>query len=348
MSWIKRNLALVISGVIAIGLLGLGGWYLYSAMDKNSSIDNEINQTKSEIERLLNMDPSPVKSNLDNAQVELKRLTAFIGEAKKLFPPTPPPAEPLNNESFKSLLATTVNDLNRQAASVGIRVPTNEALGGAYYYTFESQRLPVTFPPESLRPLSERLHEVQMLMSVLIKSRINRLVGIRRAYVPGEGTPQGPQGTADYLNIPPRTNAETSMVLWPYEVTFEAFSPELGKVMEELEHASYAVIVKYPVIETAEEMRSSRLRDQQLGGGNPPPDRRFPGRPNAPAAPAAAAAAPAALTPVINERLMRVTLRIDVIKPEPVQPGSGGPGPGGGRGGPRGGRGGGPGPGGQQ
>jgi hypothetical protein len=306
MSWIKRNLALVISGVIALGLLGFGGWYLWSAVEKNNSIDNEINQTKAEIERLLNMDPSPNQSNLVNAKRELDRLSAFITEAKKQFPPTPAPAEPLNNESFKSLLETTVNDLHKQAASVGIKVPTHP--DGPYYFTFESERLPVTFPPESLRPLSERLHEVQTMMSILIKSRINKLNYIRRAVVPGERVQSAIQGgVSDYLSIPPRTNAETSMVLWPYEVDFDCFTSELGTVLEELERTRYAVIVKAPVVVPAEEIRM-----------------RAPRPTNAP---------PATLTTVINERLLRVTLRLEVIKPEPIQPGGGGPGRRGGPGG---------------
>ncbi len=310
MSWIKRNLALVISGAIALGLLGLGGWYLWSAMDKNSSVDNEINQTKAEIDRLLNMEPSPDQSNLVNAKRELDRLTAFIAEARKQFPPTPAPAEPLSNESFKSLLETTVNDLHKQATRVGTLVPTNAS--GPYYFTFESQRLPVTFAPESLRPLSERLHEIQAMMSILIKARINQLNYMKRAAVPGERIQQGPQGNvSDYLNASPHTNAETGMVLWPYEVNFECFSPELGMVLEELEREHYAFVVKAPEIVTAEEIRARPQRQPP-----PPPAGRFP--PRAPGAPAAPAA-PAALTPVINERLLRVLLRIDVIKPEPPQ-----------------------------
>jgi len=94
MAWIKRNLALVISGAIALALLGFGGWYLWSAIQKNNQSDGEINQTKSEIERLLNMDPSPNTSNLANAKRELDRLTTFTAAAKRHFPVTPPRPRP--------------------------------------------------------------------------------------------------------------------------------------------------------------------------------------------------------------------------------------------------------------
>jgi hypothetical protein len=316
MAWIKRNLALVISGVIAIGLLGVGGWYLWSAVDKNNSVDNEIGQTKQEIERLLNMEPSPNKTNLDQAQRETARLQAFIAEAKKLFPPSPP-AGPLNNESFKSLLETTVNDLHKQAVSVSIKLP--ESAGGPYYFTFENQRLPVVFPPESLHPLSERLSEVQFIMSVLIKARINRLNYIRRAVVPGERPQQGPQGSmAEYVSIPARTNAETGMVLWPYELEFECFTSEIAAVLEAFERAQSAFVVKAPQVTLADESRIGEWRVRVPGNqpGNPPVRPGVP-RPAAPPAPA--------LEAVINERLLRVILRLDVIKPEPIAP-PGGPG----------------------
>ena len=147
MAWIKRNLVLVISGVIALGLLAYGGWLFFSAVQKNKEIDNEIEQTKRDIEGFLQKTPTPNAANLKLAQEELERLNKFIADSKKLFPSPPPPSGPLNALSFKSLLETTINDLYRDARSVGILLPTN------YYFSFEAQRLPVTFPTESLLPL---------------------------------------------------------------------------------------------------------------------------------------------------------------------------------------------------
>src|ERR1041385_2651311 len=117
MGWIKRNLALFISGLIAVGLLGFGGYYLWSAMQKNDQIDQQIGQAKSEIERLLNKPITPSQTNLDIAKRERTRLGGFTTRARKFFPPTPPPAEPLNALSFKSLLENTVNDLKLSALS---------------------------------------------------------------------------------------------------------------------------------------------------------------------------------------------------------------------------------------
>jgi hypothetical protein len=316
----------VISGVVALGLLGFGGWYLYSAIEKNNQIDGEINQIKAEIERLLNMDPTPNQQNLTLAKQEAAKLTAFITEARKQFPPAPPAAEPLNDLSFRSLLENTVNDLHKQAKSVGIQA---EDTNRYYYFTFEAQREAMRFSPESLRPLSERLSEVRQIAEILFKARVNRLAWMKRAMVPGE-RPQQPGGnvaaggnlTADYFaNVSARTNAEAGMVLWPYEVVFDCFSPELGVVLEAFERTPGFIVKSVATAVSPEALAAAGPRRPDPPGAQPrnPGLRPVPGaRPNAPAP-------VAALTTVINERPLRVTLRIEVIKPEPPQPGTGGP-----------------------
>ena len=286
MSWIKRNLSLVISGGIALGLLGVGAWYLWSAIQNNNTVDHDINQTKSDIELLLNKDPAPNASNLNTLKREFERLTAFNAQAKTLFPPTPVPPGPLNNQSFKSLLQTTIDALNKQASSVGITVESN------YYFTFESQRLPVNFAPESLHPLSERLHEVQLIASILFKSRVNRLEGMRRAMVAGEQPASNAGG--DYLTTQPRGNAETGMIMWPYEVTFQCFTSEVAAVLEALQRAQYGFVVKAPSSEPVGDLAARRPTN-----------------------------APPGLATVVNEKLLRVKLRIEVIKPEAGRAGPG-------------------------
>ncbi len=282
MAAIKRNLVLVLSAVIALALMGFGGYYLYAANEKNSLIDNEINQAKAEIDRLLNLDPTPNQSNLNNARREFERLNAFISEAKKQFPPTGLPPAALNNQSFKSLLQTTIDDLHKQASRVGIKVSPD------YYFTFDNQRLAMVFAPESLRPLAERLHEVRSVALVLFKSRINRLVSMRRAAVNGERSGNAPLVGSDYLNSQPKNHPDTSMVGWPYEVTFDCFTAELGQVLEGLQRADFGIVVKSVATEPVLE-----------------PGQGGPRRTNAPAT---------TLT-VINERLLRATLRLEVIKP---------------------------------
>jgi hypothetical protein len=285
MAWIKRNLVLVISGVIALGFLAYGGWFFYSAVQRNKDIDTEIEQTKRDIESFLSKPVTPNATNLVLVKKEMDRLNQFIAESKKLFPATPAPTEPLNALSFKSLLETTINDLYRDSRSVGILLPTN------YYFSFEAQRLPVTFPAETLLPLRERLYEVQMLSKMLIDARVNRLEAIRRAPVPGERPVGASVGDNDYVKYNSRVNAETGMSLWPYELVFQCFSSELATVIDSLQKAKYGFVIQgfnsEPVVIPASAVKNT----------NAPPR--------------------GAMETVLNERLLRVTLQLEVIKPGP-------------------------------
>lgn len=361
MAWIKRNLILVISGVVALVLLGLGGFYLYSAIQKNQQIDTDIGSTKEEIKRLFEKPVTPTAENLKLAKQEAVKLNSFVADAKKLFPSTPAPTEPLTSPSFKSLLANTISDLHRQASTVPTRLETNPT--GPYYFTFEAQRLALNLPPESLRPLYERLNEVQFISQALFKSRVNRLVSLKRAAVIGErpsGGGMAAGGGNDYLTASVRIDQDTGMALWPYEVVFDCFTPELAAVIEGLQGGKYGVLIKTPEVRPADELPTAPGVRPGTGQnpipGQPPQRGRLPGG-NAPGArgPAAPAVAPGPGAPqlltIINERLIRVTLNFDIIKADSGG-GAGGPGgfPGGGRrgggggpGGPRGGPGGGPG-----
>ena len=318
MAWIKRNLWLVISGVIALGLLGLGGFYLYTAIEKNAAVDGEINQTKTDIDRLLNAEITPNAQNLKEAKEQSARLAAFIAEAQKLFPPTPP-SGPLDPLSFKTLLRTTVSDLQKQAANAGITLASTN-----YLFTFDAQWAATTFAQESLRPLSERLHEVQFISDVLFKARINRLVSMRRATVLGERLQSGGAGAlsaADiYINAAARNNPDTGMMLWPYEVTFVCFTPELAAVLEGLQTAQYGFVVKSPVIEPVLEAAGPAggpVRPKPGGDPLRPPGPRV--RPPGVAPAAAAPGVPAGLVNMVNEKQLRVTLHIEVIKSLPLR-----------------------------
>jgi len=320
MAWIKRNLVVVISGVICLALLGFGGWYLWQAMQKNDAVDNEIGSNKAELDRLMNEDPFPSSSNINNARQELEKVNAFMGNARKLFPPPPAPATPLNDQTFKSLLRTTIDELNKQATAANVKLSESN-----YAFSFKSELQPVSFPPESLLPLSQRLHEIRSVCSLLIEAKIARLDSIRRAHVTAEAATE----PKDYVTELPRLSTETGMMLWPYEVVFDSFSPELAAALEGFARNPAAIVVRSVVVEPAEVVR-------QPGGpgprgpapppvaGQPQPPvqpgqgrRRYP-RANVPpnAAPGAPrTAAPAGLVTLLEEHLLRVTLKLDVIEP---------------------------------
>ncbi len=301
MAWFKRHLVVVISAAVAIGLIGFGGWYLMRAMDKNKGVDNEIGGLKAELDRLIGAPYYPSPSNIAVAQREIKRVADFTAEAQKFFPPSLLPTTPLNNQSFASLLHNTVAELVKEASAAGIRVETN------YHFSFASQWPSASFPPGSLQPLSERLAEVKQLSSLLFKGKVNRLESIRRARVTDEIP--GANSAGDYLPEAPHFNADAGMVMWPYEIVFHSFSPELAAVIEGISRMPEAYVVRSVVVEPAEPLPTRQQPGAAPVPGNAPPGRggRGGSRP--------AAAAPSGLETILRERLLRVVLKVEVIKP---------------------------------
>ena len=89
------------------------------------------------------------------------------------------------------------------------------------------------------------------------------------------------------------------MALWPYEITIHCFTAELGAALEAIERAPHGFLVKSITSDIAPEANvPARVPEQPA----------IPGRPTN---------ALPALRTVINEKLLRVTLRLEVVKPEP-------------------------------
>lgn len=308
MAWIKRNLIVVISGAVALLLIGGGVWYLLQAMDKNKAMDDEIGGLRSELNTLVSKPVSPNQQNISAAQAEVKRVNEFIVQAKAFFPSSPAPEGQLNNQTFAALLHNTVADLHKEATAAGILVASN------YHFSFETQWPAVSFPPASLHPLSERLSEVKQLASLLFKAKVNSLISIQRARVTDEVP--GATAAGDYLPEAPHLSESVGTVMWPYQLTFQTFTPELATVLEQISRMPEAYVVRSVVVEPAEALPAQRPPPGAPPGTPPgaPPVR--PGRnalrpPGTPAAPATSGG----LETILNERLLRVVMRIEVIKP---------------------------------
>ena len=69
MSWIKRNLFFAIGSLVALILMGLAGWFLYSKWSQNNEVLGTLNSDYEELKRLN---------------------SANLCLAERRFPPTPP------------------------------------------------------------------------------------------------------------------------------------------------------------------------------------------------------------------------------------------------------------------
>ncbi|HMP84456.1 MAG TPA: Amuc_1100 family pilus-like protein, partial [Verrucomicrobiota bacterium] len=219
------------------------------------------------------------------------------------------------------------------AAAAGVILPPG------YSYSFEAQRKLVRFAPGSLGPLSIQLGEVRAICDILNNAKINSLDSIRRERVSTDDL-NGP--VTDYLDTPGQTNELA--VLTPYEVSFRCFSPELSEVIAGFANSPHSIVVKTVNVEPAPS--EIGVGAEATGGPiqyiPPPPGPvtgpgavgvprmrgeddfyRVPAMVRPPptyATPSTAATArPGGLQPFINEKQLRVTLLLEVVKLLPKQ-----------------------------
>src|SRR4051812_28889440 len=110
MAWIKRNLFFVVGGSIALLLMGLAGFYLFSNLRKDSAVTEELNQQISELHRIYDAPVHPGTETVDNigtAKQQQKQVNEFLGEARKLFVPVPT-YQKTDDQGFNNLLLNTI------------------------------------------------------------------------------------------------------------------------------------------------------------------------------------------------------------------------------------------------
>ncbi len=333
MAWIKRNLFFVIGCLVAVGLMGWAGWYLYSKMSLNSTMREQLTAQWAELDALNKLDPNPGDpkkvDNIKLAEEQQRELRDYISQAAKYFEKIPPiPEMPkVTSEDFAKQLRITIDQLSREATNASVSLPPK------YNFTFEAQKSLMTFAAGSLEPLAAKLGDIKVICDILFRARINSLEGMRRGRVSNDDS-QANVSVTDYLERKPETN--DLAILTPYEVTFRSFSSELGAVLAGLANSPHCLIVRTINVEPAPAAAESTDVLQPMaypmyqstlpgGGKDAGAERRlFEMRYGLrrPAPPPVAAPPPTSATPagrgglptVLNEGLLKVTLMIEIVK----------------------------------
>ena len=327
MDWIKKNLGLVISSAVALLLLVVAGYFLYSKYSLSQQQSAQLEEQENKLNGLINQRPNPGNKKVDNiaaAREQTERLTEFARRAQALFVNVPYPTN-LDSGSFKLLLDNTVDELQREARASGTKIPDN------YAFTFSAQKPLVSIKPSTIRPLSRTLMEVKTIVGILFDAKVLELDRIRRISVPDEdaGTAMLAMGggPSDYWTRKPTTNSLAVVV--PYEFTFRGFSGELQAVLEGLASSPHSLLVKNLVVDTGDtntvdmfdagggtgdgEMQMPRMSPQMMmmmrygmrpgmRYMQPPPTE---GDPNQ---------APVDTSKIVSEKPFRVTAWVDVVR----------------------------------
>jgi len=246
MDWIKRNLFFVIGAVVALGLLGGAGYYTYTRYEAYTASKEKLNGSYTELKRLHGQSPSPGNEKVDNtknAKEQDAEVRKLLAKAGIFFQPVPPVVNLTSNATTGTLIVTgedyaaglrqVIDQLQKEAAAGSVLLPPK------YAFSFEAQRSLIKFAAGSLEPLSAQLAEIRVLASILNRSKVNSIDSIRRERVSADDN-SGP--VTDYLD---RTSITNDLaVLTPYELTFRCFSPELAAVLTAFASSPYSLVVK--------------------------------------------------------------------------------------------------------
>jgi hypothetical protein len=316
MGWIKRNLFFVAGGILALGMLGGAGFFIYTGWALNTGKSAKLNELYGKLQEIAQQQPAPGNKKINNTQIakdQDKQELDWISAAGKYFQGIPaiPAGVPVTSAAYAEALRQTIDGLKHQAESAGVTLPPK------YDFSFAVQLSRVEFAAGSLEPLAVQLGEVKAISEILFAARVNALDGIQRIRV-SEDDAAGLQ--ADYVNETPITN--DLAVFTPYVITFRGFTPELARVVSGFANSPNPFIVKSITVQpatgtgTTAEV-SGEAASNPYGPGGAMLDRRYRGYMRPPTvAPEQQSPAPGrgGLQTVLKEQLLHVTLEVEIVK----------------------------------
>lgn len=318
MLWIKRNLFLAVGGLVAVLLLGGGVFFVLSGIQKNNEMTTKVEELKGALTSFYSSpEPFPSSNNIETAKKQTELLREAAAKSKKYF--TPVPSERVTGLAFRTYRDGTLAELRNML--VAATSPQSAAALKTYAFSFQAQKDKAEFGAGTFPLIPEQMAEVKAICSILFGVRFQRLVNLRRARVSEDDIRLG--GT-DYHAVAIETNLAAQVVSNPYEITINCYTPELAQIMTAFSASPFGMTLKAIQVDPAE---ASTVAPTPGAIPQPPPNRpqmRPPGRPppgQPPANPrppmAAAGKKQGTDRPVVmlDERPLRVTMLLYVIRP---------------------------------
>jgi hypothetical protein len=300
MSWAKRNIYFLVSGIVAVGLLLAAGWYCYSSWQSNSANWDQLNEAYSKLRQLATKSPGPgndTVNNIEAAKEQTKQVKERVAEMQKFFAPIRgiPDTNHFEDRVLASAVRGTVAQLRASAQSHNVALP---ATTPEFAFSFSLQVGKITYEPNSGSMLSKQLAEVKVICDTLFNCRIGMLESVQRERTSDDAASQGTTAP-DYVDSISLTN--NGVVITPYQVTFQCFTPELGSVLSSFANQSHTVVVKTVNIQPVDATYGGVGGEMGMQGG---------GLPVAPGG--------RGLPPAIDEKKLRVTMLLDFVKKVPA------------------------------
>jgi hypothetical protein len=179
------------------------------------------------------------------------------------------------------------------------------------------------FPAEAFPALPQQLAEIRAICNIIFDAKINRLVAVRRSRLYSEE----PVSQVDHHEMNPQVNQTVGIGSNPYEVTVHAFTPELAAALESFYKSTNGLVVKAVQVEVAPVAVDPNAPPGAVpgvppGGFTAAPTAPVPGAlvrtlPPGARQPGAAARSQETIKTVLNERLLKITMIIDVMRTLP-------------------------------
>lgn len=231
MPWIKKNLMLVLGGLVGLVLLGGSAFFLFSEAGRDTEVTTQLEAKRAEWDRLNNLNPFPDEKNIKALKEEAARVRKVADDLRGSIKPVEVPAV---NDTFalRLLIERTISDLTQEAENAGVDLPSK------YAFTFQKLRdIGGQFDSNGIPRLAEQVEQIRALCGVLFRAKIHSLDTLRRpAILKEEGA------GSDYLTKRSVTN--NWVVRTPYDLTFKAFSSELAAVIRGFAALDQLVVIK--------------------------------------------------------------------------------------------------------
>lgn len=331
MVFIKRNIFWIIGGLVSVGLIAGSVMFTAGAQAKAEEKLGELSTYTNKVNTLKDANPYPSPEAIAQVKEDTEKVKELSKQAEAMFIYEKPPE--VHSRKFKVHLINSLVALQSEATNYNVRLPQN------FYFTF-SHLLPMpNLLPYSIGPLSERLQDIQHITKILFESRVHSIDSLAR--VPAYG--REPGGAALMYDVGIRTNLSTETADFtstPYRFSFRGFTTELTEVLNRFASSDrFYVVRQIEVLATRSAEPSFVSRSAMfggLGGGMDSGDDiqsgggtlRTPQQANLLAQARARQLAAAGrgvqqspLEAIVDERPLRISMMIDVVKLVPkVQP----------------------------
>jgi len=290
---LQKYLIVIIAGTVFLVALGGILWLWQRAAAEKADIVSQLEDQQSQLNSLLGTKPAPSPENIEALKHEREQVARLFAKLQEgtLRPPIVV-TNLMRDIQFTQLLGETVPRLTLVASRNLVKTPDNFRFGfGRYDTEFPCKQAGIT-PEEckkTLELLGKQLFAIEKLSGLLMESRVDEIIHIRRTEVD-----PGTQNT-DALDVPITADPKGLYHSYPFEFEFTCDTKALRVFLNSLANAESIFTVRTVKIDSATTVVTT-------GGGAPGTGRTSESAPST------------GPIQTIEHRRLTVTVRVDLVE----------------------------------